>query len=112
MGASVSRANELARQQQREAQAKMQAELSNLGEILLNKQQLYLSELINNKGENKTVPVKTFLEVKKHISVDVSTGPSKNLTDALENLFGGGFLASLKAFALGAGGVPIWSFSA
>lgn len=111
MGASVSAANERARAQQREAQAKMEAELSNLNEILLNRQHLYLSQLINNKGEDKTIPVKTFLEVKKHLSVDVSSGPSKNLTDTLENLFGGHFLASLKAFALGAGGIPFRSSS-
>lgn len=102
MGNRLSNAVKEAQAQADANQRQVEADLKNLNEILTSKAEEYFLKLINNKGEDKTIPIKTLIEYKKHVSCSVSSGPSDKLNEAVEELFGGNFMSSLKAMALGA----------
>ncbi len=92
---------------QAEAQAdsdmkQMEADIQNLMAVLNARADEYYVKLVNSKAEDKSVPIKTVVEYKKHVSCQVSSEPSGELTAVIEELFGGNFLGSLKALCLAA----------
>jgi hypothetical protein len=80
----------------------MEADIQNLMEILNARADEYYVKLVNSKGEDKSVPIKTVVDYKKHVSCQVSSEPSGELNTVIEELFGGNFLGSLKALCLAA----------
>lgn len=105
MGVAASTINTMYEEAQRQAderEKQVAADLNNLTMLLGAKSQEFMSKLVTNKGEDKTVPVKTIVDYKIHTSVSVSTEPSTQLNSALEEMFGGNFLSALKAVCLAA----------
>lgn len=103
MGQAISVVREQLKNDNAEQQKQDEADLNNLATLLDARMQEYHTKLVHATGEDKTVPIKTVIEYKTHTSVNVSTEPSKQLNDAIEDLFGGNFLSSLKAATLAAG---------
>ena len=103
MGISPSALIEKQKDRGTEAAAKVEAEMATLERLLDSRANEFYLRLVNGKGEDKTVPIKTIIDYKRHISVSVSNEPSEELNTAIEEMFGGNFLASLKAMCLAAG---------
>jgi hypothetical protein len=100
MGNPVSKAVKVLEQQQDEAEKTVAANLQTLINLLDAKEQQFRSALINSKGEDKTIPIDTVVEMKSYKAVEASTAPSQQLKDTISELFGGNFLNSLQGLAL------------
>ena len=103
MGISPSALIEKQKDKGTEAAAKMEADLATLERLLDSRANEFYLRLVNSEGEDKTVPIKTIIDYKRHISCSVSNEPSEQLNTAIEEMFGGNFLQSLKAMCLAAG---------
>lgn len=103
MGNPVSKALEKSKTAATGAHKEVERDLQDLVEILRAKEEQLYEELISLNGDDTKIPIKQIVAEKKHASVKVSTQPSKELTDAIDDMFGKNVLPSLKALALGAG---------
>jgi hypothetical protein len=103
MGISPSKLLEDQRGREAKALQNAESELAILERLLDARANEFYLKLVNSDGEDKTVPIKTIVDYKRHISCSVSSEPSEQLNNAVEELFGGNFLASLKSMCLAAG---------
>jgi len=83
-----------------ETQNKIESEMAMMESLLEARANEFYLRLINAEGEDKTVPIKTIIDYKRHVAISVKDEPSEELNGAIEDLFGGKYLSSLKAMCM------------